>query len=461
MSDVVISSAGEPDGASRIVSLDVLRGIAILAILFMNINAMGASFWAAFVDPRHLGWTSLDQSVWYVRQVLADGTARALLQMLFGAGMVILTDRAADAADDWPLMRRYYARNLVLWAFGLVHALVLMWPGDILHTYGIAALIAFLFRRLTPVGLLLAGLSLALVQLADGGSQYLGGMEQQAQVERAAAKGAAGAALAAPERELLDQEARRSERTGEPPAELRELIAAEDRGRTTTSAAWFATQWKVFLTIEGESFRFFGISFQPFEMLLIWEAAATMLVGAALYRWGVLQGLRSRRFYLLLTFASYAFGLPARAIGAVEFLSLDGLPHLSAATQELARLATAIGHIGVVHLLLGSAVGSRLLRPFEAAGRTALTIYFLQSIICLWILYPPFALGLYGQQGWASLMATAFAINAVLLAWANWWVRHYRIAPVEWAWRSLVERRVLPMRNRTASSGTDRAPHPA
>lgn len=109
-----------------------------------------------------------------------------------------------------------------------------------------------------------------------------------------------------------------------------------------------------------------------------------------------------------------------------------------------------LGHIGLVSLLLKSAGGARLLAPFKAAGRTALTIYIGQTLICLWLLYPPFALGLYGKTGWAGLMATAFAVDALLLYAANIWVRHYRIAPVEWAWRSLVEWRRLPIRKRPA-----------
>ena len=78
---------------------------------------------------------------------------------------------------------------------------------------------------------------------------------------------------------------------------------------------------------------------------------------------------------------------------------------------------------------------------------TALTLYVAQTLICLWLLYPPFALALYGRQDWVAMMLTALAVDAVLLVAANIWVRHYRIAPVEWAWRSLVEGRRLRFRN--------------
>ncbi|MCB8828522.1 hypothetical protein LJD47_26265, partial [Escherichia coli] len=106
--DAAIAAAVEPDGAPRIAVLDMLRGVAILGILFMNINDMGGSITASGGDVRHLGWTPADQIAWLLREVLADGTARCLLEMLFGAGMLILTDRIARGAEGrWAVLRRY------------------------------------------------------------------------------------------------------------------------------------------------------------------------------------------------------------------------------------------------------------------------------------------------------------------------------------------------------------------
>ena len=120
-----------------------------------------------------------------------------------------------------------------------------------------------------------------------------------------------------------------------------------------------------------------------------------------------------------------------------------------------------LGHVGLINLLVTTGFGAALLRPFVAAGRTALSIYIAQTMICLWVLYPPFMLALYGKMTWGPLMVTAFLINAILLIGANLWVRRYDIAPVEWAWRSLLERRVLPWRKRPRASEADPAARPA
>ena len=445
---VSMTTASEPDGAPRVASLDILRGLAILGILFMNINDMGQSMAASFGDIRHLGWTQADQAAWWVREVFANGTARGLLQMLFGVGMVILTDRAAGVAQSkWTVLRGYWWRNIVLFVFGVVHMYILLWPGDILHTYAMAALLAVFFRRLRPRWLLTIGLIFAMLQFFGGGiGGYYLGMRQQAQVAAARADQATGKPLTADQKKTLATAAKSDKARAENEADRAKEIADEDAGRLGTPVTWATAQTDMSIS----RFPTFG------EIFSVWESLATMLIGAALFKLGILQGTRSRRYYVGMTLIAYAIGIPLRALGAWEQMQFTDGPHIYWATNEVARLAMTLGHVGLVYVLLGSALGTKLLRPFEAAGRTALTVYIAQTMICLWVLYPPFGFHLYRHEGWMALMLTALAINAALLWGANVWVRHYRIAPVEWAWRSIVERKRLPFRKgpRVAMPGT-------
>jgi len=435
-----MTTATEPDGAPRVASLDILRGLAILGILFMNISDFGGSLHAFFAgDIRHIGWSQPDQVAWWLREVFAYGTARCLLEMLFGVGMVLLTDRAAQAAAGrWAVLRGYYWRNFVLFLFGLVHVFILLWPGDILHTYGLAALVAVWFRRLGPKWLLGIGLSLALLQLGGGGFGYVTVPGQRAELARLEAQQVRGVTLAKDDAATLEKGLEKRAERAKSEAEERTEIAAEDTARQASTGSfqtWARSAWDFFI----------GMQKQGLEILFIWEAAGTMLIGAALYKWGIIQGARSRRFYVGMTIAAYAVGIGIRAVGAFETMRFDDAPSIMWPGSELSRLATTLGHIGLVHLLLGTVLGTKLLKPFEAAGKTALTIYIAQTLICLWLLYPPFALGLYGQQGWMALMITAFTINALLLWAANVYLRQYRIAPVEWAWRSIVAGKRLPL----------------
>jgi len=427
----------EPDGAPRIAVLDILRGIAILGILFMNINDMGQSMTASFDDIRHLGWSAADRIVWWVREVLAMGTARGLLEMLFGAGMVILTERFAAQADEAVVLRRYFTRNVILFLFGLVHVFVLLWPGDILHTYALAALIAFLFRELRPRALLFLGSSMAVFFLIGGGMSYSADQSSAQAVQRIEQRQHANRPLTQVEKAILARATERQKQRATLANETKARILAEDKARTGTFATWAAQQWGTFSSMEA----------QGFEVLFVWEAAATMLIGAGLFRLGVLQGQRSERFYAAMTGIGYAIGVPLRLLEAYEGTRFTSAPQISMATSEVARLAMTLGHVGLVNLLVTTALGMTLLRPFIAAGRTALSIYVAQTLICLWVLYPPFMLALYGRMSWAGLMLTGLLVDAALLVGANLWVRWFRIAPVEWAWRSLIERRALRWRH--------------
>jgi uncharacterized protein len=427
----------EPDGAPRIAVLDILRGVAILGILFLNINDMGRSFNAALFDVRRLGWSAGDQLAWWLREVLANGTARGLLEMLFGAGMMILTERIASRADEWVVLRRYYARNLILLAFGLVHLFILLWPGDILHTYGIAALIAFLFRQLPTPSLFWLGGSLAAFGLLTGGLGYVADTSNAAALERATVRRQLHQPATPDDRDAAAYDMAHRLARATMQGDLSERIRAEDKARTGTFRSWATQQW-----------AFIGWTQQQgMELFFIWEATATMLIGAGLFRLGILQGLRPRSFYVAMTTIAYGIALPLRVLETYEETRFDMAPKIGPAIDELARLAMTLGHIGLINLLVTTALGTRMLRPFIAAGRTALSIYVAQTLICLWVLYPPFMLGLYGRMSWATLMLTAAAVNAGLLVGANLWVRWFRIAPVEWAWRSLIERRALRWRH--------------
>ena len=450
MTDTVMTTAAEPDGAPRMASLDILRGIAILGILFMNINHMGGSMFASFGDIRHLGWSEQDQAAWWVREVFWVGTARCMLEMLFGVGMVILTERAAKAMEgsekvrrgfsaalhavfgEGAIMRGYYVRNIVLFLFGLVHIFILLWPGDILHTYGLAALVAFLFRRLSWRWLLGVGLTLATLQLCLGSffiHQARSGFEVYQRQQ-------AGATLTAEEKKQVEWVTKRIADNKKNKAEDAARIAAEDKERTSGAYGWAHSAWTTILFLEA----------QFLELAWIWEAAGTMLVGAALYKLGVIQGRRSWRFYLITAVIALGFGITSRALTANHDMIFvtPKPPVYGYAMGEYARLAMTLGYICLVQLIVGS--GLRLiLKPFEAAGRVALSIYIAQTITCIWVLYPPFALALYGKQGWFELMVTAAAVNASLLVLANLYVLAFRIGPVEWAWRSILAGRALPI----------------
>ena len=391
-----------------------MRGLAVLAVLIVNINGMGGSSHSGRLRES-LGWSGLDQIVWGVRQVLVTGTARCLLELLFGAGMLVLAAGLARDGDALSVARRLWVRYLLLFLIGLFHVFGLLWYGDFLHIYAIAALIVFPLRRLRAARLILVG-SLYAVALAAAAITMPSGRSIGVVVDAAsAAKPRSASYTASP-----DAAAR---------AARRDSVAArhEDQERTATFVRWRDALLDDYVALFNWGWVIYGLG----------EAAATMLIGAGLFKLGVLQGQRSGRFYGMLLVIGYGIGLAIR-FPPVWAGHVPGDPTpIEAALREIGRLSLTLGHVALISLGVRSVRGRRLLQPFVAAGRMALTLYFAQTVICLWLVFPPFGLALYGRMGWVGLIATAVTVDGVLLAAANLWMGRFRIGPLEWVWRSL------------------------
>lgn len=396
---------------ARLPNLDVLRGLAILGILLLNLPGFGTYYVAFFDHPPSAGWSPADQFAWQALELLVEGSQRGLLQLLFGAVMVILAARA-ERVGDAAATGHFYRRNAWLLVFGLAHVYLLLFPGDILFIYALAAMLAWPLRKLPPAVLL--ALSLAWVGWYAG--EGLVETRERAALQQAVTAG----------------EPEATAQWNELAAELQPDpdFMAQDRalrlGPFVDYARYGQGIWWQERLLSGE-ILFFSVP----------EALAAMLLGAALFKWRVLQGGRSRRFYLWLALLMYAIALPPRWIDAQQWLAFTPAPRLGWITNEAARLALTLGHVALVNLLLGFRAGAWLLAPFQAAGRTALSLYLMQSVICGWLLFPGIGLGWFGRFGWAGLTVIGLVIILAQLLLANLWLRWFRMGPVEWLWRRL------------------------
>jgi len=142
----------------------------------------------------------------------------------------------------------------------------------------------------------------------------------------------------------------------------------------------------------------------------------------------------------------YTIAVPIRIGGAFDRLDPLPLPHVYAITNEIGRITMSIGHLALVNLVMQARAGRRLLAPFKAAGRTAFSLYFLEQIIGLWILFAPWGPNLWNQLSWSQINAIALVVIAALLVVANLWLRVFAVGPLEWAWRSLCYLKRQPFR---------------
>jgi uncharacterized protein len=149
--------------AERIISIDAVRGFAVLGIFLMNVVSMGLDG-AAYDDPSSGGGdTGADLGTWFVSFVLVDGKMRALFTMLFGASTVLMAERNASSLGSTlnpgthlSPGQTHYRRMAWLFVFGMLHA-HLLWTGDILCIYAIAGCIVYPLRRLPDKCLIALG----------------------------------------------------------------------------------------------------------------------------------------------------------------------------------------------------------------------------------------------------------------------------------------------------------------
>jgi len=424
-------------GKSRIAVLDIMRGIAILAIFFMNLPFMGYPGTELLSDPRYLGWTSSDQFVFAFNHIFLDGTQRCLLEFLFGAGMMILTKRAMAPDGPVAVADVYMRRTMWLMVFGLVDLYGLLWRGDILFTYAFAALFLLPFRRLTPRWLLLLGSVFAIYQGLLSWSSYSEQVNLATQVELAHQHGVHGTLTDSDRMVMREWNNLKRDYSLHPDDEFKQKTATEDSAHAHGYFSY--ANYVAPLLTKG----FFTLRY---TWIASGEAFFTMLLGMALWKWGILQGERSSRFYGLTALIAYSIGLSLRAESVVHVFAFSPVADWTPITSELARLAVGLGHLGLINWAVQTRAGWNLLAPFRAPGRMAFSIYFCQQIIGMHILFSPYGLNLWERLDWAQIQSIAFLVSAVILIASNIWLRYFAMGPLEFVWRSLTYLKLQPFR---------------
>ena len=137
--------------AQRLRLIDALRGIALLGILLMNIP--GFAMPSYFSEPFKGDPTNVNFWVNAVITVAFEGKMRAFFGMVFGAGVLLFVSKKEQTGK--PVTGLFYRHMFWLVLFGLIHAHLILWIGDILYLYGLCGMIVYLFRNVKPVYLVL------------------------------------------------------------------------------------------------------------------------------------------------------------------------------------------------------------------------------------------------------------------------------------------------------------------
>jgi uncharacterized protein len=402
----------------RIVSIDVLRGFALLGILPMNIqyfSMISAAYWnpTAYGDLHGANFW-----VWLLSHVFADEKFMTIFSMLFGAGILLMTSRVEAAGK--PSAALHYRRMGWLILFGLAHA-YLLWSGDILVAYGMCGLLVYLCRRFRPRTLLVMGVLAVAVASASMAAYGLWSQRwPPAQVQAA--------------REQLWMPT---------PAMAAKEIAAY-RGSWAAQMSFRVPDSRQMETIFFVAFTF-------------WRVTGLMLVGMALFKWGVFSAKRPSSFYRMMIAFGLLIGIPVTLYGTYRDFATgwDFLYSFFYGMQfnYWASLLVSLGWVGAIMLASKAAALVSLTRRLAAVGRMAFTNYIMHSVVCTTLFYGH-GLGLIGKVSRVGQLAIVLVIWAVQLVVSPIWLRYFLFGPLEWLWRSLTYLQWEPLRRNSSLAQT-------
>ena len=388
--------------AERILTIDVLRGTALLGILPMNMQIFAFvpggvvyPYATDFSDPANV-------TAWVALRVLFGSKDLSMFSMLFGAGLILMSGARREA--DESLTRIHLRRMAALFAFGMIHAYAI-WAGDILVTYAIVGTIVFWMRNLNPrllitIGACAYAVPMALLLAAHFLLPMLGGNVIEAIVAQ----------------------------INPPPEAAAEYYAG------------YASGWIGQMKVRAVS----ALSNQTIGLVgaIGWIAGGMMLIGMGLQRLGVLSGERRTRDYVPMIAAAALLGFPLLGLSFLWNFAHDwALPggfFLGWCMREVSYAIIVFGWIGAVAILCKHLKLAWFTAPLAAVGKLSMTNYLMQSIICSFIFYGH-GLGLIGQLGNITQIYITLGIWTIQIVASTLWMQRFRYGPAEWLWRSLVE----------------------
>lgn len=435
MTDQTFAELSPVEQGNRINSLDIIRGIALLGILLMNIVGFGLAY--AYGDPTNSGGsTGWNLKVWVMDNMLFEGTMRGLFTMLFGAGFILLTTRAESKGGGIKVADLYYRRILWLLLFGIIHVYLMLWYGDILYPYALFGLMLFPLRHTKPKYLLIAGLVLLTIGSVKSVNEYHDNIKTKTEgsiIEKLKEQDKDIELNKVQEKAFGKwEELQKSKKTEEQVIEVNEK---NQKG-----------YWSIVNS------RFGVNEFMQANLVYefwVWDILSFMLIGIAFFKWKIFQGERSFKFYGVLMLVGYLIGLSVNYYETmIEINSNFDVVEMSKAgqTYQLGRFFTTLGHIGLFMLFIKSGILGFLQNALAAVGKMALTNYLMHTVICT-TYFLGFGFGMFGKLQRYELYYVVVAIWIVQLIYSPIWLRYFKYGPAEWLWRSLSYKKRQPFRN--------------
>ncbi len=359
--------------SDRITSLDLLRGVSVLVIVLMNVVSFKLGT-APYLNLNAAGSENmLDWAVGVFGEVFVDQKFMGIFSLLFGAGILLFIERA-ERRERRPVLLNLW-RNVLLLGIGILHAI--LWDGDVLVPYAIAAVFLLALRKLPSRALVAVGAIVFLLSvpfmlltqsIASGTDASLAGIWEPGEVGG-----------------------------GSDPS-LSESMEA--------------------LLLFGYFLRALGL----------------ILTGAGLYRLGFMNGSMAASTYRLVAVVGLGIGLSLATVGVVVTALGDysrDVAFIGQVPNTFGTIPASLGYMSLI-ILWSKSPDNWLKRRLLATGRMALTNYLSQTVLGMLVLNV--------LLGGVSLTRTGLLVFcvgvwALQLWWSPLWLSRFRFGPAEWLWR--------------------------
>ena len=347
-------------------------------------------------------------NVYLVSHVFADQKFMAIFAMLFGASIIMLSNKAQkEQIRSGDLQKKRFFWLLI---FGLLHA-YFFWFGDLLVAYAICGFFMFGFRRrktkaLFRIGIVFLAIGSAISLLIGYSVAFWEPGELQSNIQ----------SYWQPSSKSISEE-------------IEYYRGSWERQILYRAKQAFDVQTRVFIT---ETF---------------WRVSGLILIGMAFYKKRVLIAKQSKKYYIKMMFFGLSIGLPMVAAETLLNFTTDWKFETSyfyfSQLNYWGSVLMAIGYTGVIMYLMKLDITGFLSKALSAVGQMSLTNYIMQSTICTYIFYGH-GLALFGDldraaQGFAVLMIWVFQ-----MVFSSIWMNYFRYGPLEWLWRSLTYAKSQP-----------------
>lgn len=383
----------------RLVILDVLRGFALVGILFANILSWSGIKFMLISDIQALGDFSTDVLLYNLLKYFVDTKFYTIFSILFGIGFSMQITKYKNAPGFIPLYRR---RLVLLFVIGLMHAI--LWSGDILTLYALVGFILVMFRNMETKNFFKISMLLLLVPMV---ADVIYMFTFAADIE------------SMPKIALKVY----------PDVYPTDVVSAFQSGELLTTLK---------MNLHNLVWRWFDFipSGRPFKVL------ALFMLGYYFYKVNFFSDFAAKwKNFIFLFVIGMGFTVVSIEMGgSIAVFSKDWGNVLFKVLHEIGQFSLAISYMVLLNLLVKKFPNFFVWYLLKNYGRMSLTSYIGQTVIGIIVFYPIIAFGYFATLSLTDVYTIAILILIFQIAISILWLKYFAFGPIEYLWRCAIHK---------------------